>query len=63
MNDKGQIILEQIMPGIYYIKEVKAPEGYEADGQVQKIEIKLNEKRIIKIENSKIPEESPVEEE
>ena len=62
-NDKGQIILEQIMPGTYYIREIKAPEGYEADEQVQKIEIKLNEKKIIKIENSQIPEEPPVVEE
>ena len=62
-NNNGQIVLEQIMPGTYYIREVKAPEGYDADGQVQKIKIKLNEKQTIKIENSKIPEEPPAIEE
>ena len=64
-NENGQIILEQILPSTYYVREIKAPEGYEASGELQKIEINMNEKKIIKIENSKIeiPEEPPVQEE
>ena len=62
-NDKGQILIEQAMPGIYYIREIKAPEGYEADGELQKIEVKMNETKTIKVENREIViEEPPIEE-
>ena len=66
-NKDGQIILNQIMPGTYYIREIKAPEGYEADGELQKIEINMNEVRTLRIENRKIiieepPKEQPPEE-
>lgn len=68
-NKDGQIILEQITPGTYYIREIKAPDGYEADGKLQKIEIKMDEIQNLKIENSKIiieelpEEEIPIDEE
>jgi len=63
-NKDGQIILEQITPGTYYIREIKAPDGYETKAELQKIEIKMNEKKTIKIGNNKIIiEQSPVEEE
>lgn len=67
-NKQGQIILEQIIPGTYYIREIKAPEGYEVEGEVKKIQIEMNEKKTIKIENNKIiieeiPKEEPVVEE
>lgn len=63
-NKDGQIILNHIIQGTYYIREIKAPEGYEADGELQKIEIKMNEMQIVKIGNNKIiiKEEIPVEE-
>lgn len=53
-DEKGQIKLQQIMPGKYYIKEIKAPEGYEINNNIQEIDIQLNQKKTIKIENSKI---------
>ena len=62
-NIDGQIILEQIMPGIYYIREKKAPEGYEINSKLFQVEIKLNQKQTVKIENDKIVEvEQPKEE-
>lgn len=62
-DSKGKIILNQIIPGIYYIREIKAPEGYEVDSELQKIDIKMNETKSIKIENRKmVIEEPPVEE-
>ena len=62
-DSKGKIILNQIIPGIYYIREIKAPEGYEVDSKLQKIEIKMNETKNIKIQNKKIIiEEPPIEE-
>lgn len=66
---KGQIILEQIKPGTYYVREVKSPEGYEINSKLFQIEINMNERQILKIENNKIiikeepqEEEVPVEE-
>lgn len=67
-NEKGQIILDKLMPGTYYIREVKAPDGYALDMELQQIDINLNEKIILKVDNSKIviinnPEEPQVLEE
>lgn len=63
-NSKGQINFKSIIPGTYYIKEIKAPDGYEGNQELQKIEIKLNEKQTIKVKNNKIviEEEQPKEE-
>jgi len=62
-NKNGQVALEQILPGTYYIREIKAPEGYESKDELHKIEITLNEQKILKILNDKIIiEEPPVEE-
>ena len=66
-DENGLIKLEQIMPGTYYIREVKTPDGYEAEYIEHKIEIKLNEEKVIKVTNRKIviieepPEEPPEE--
>ena len=69
-NEQGQIVLEKLMPGTYYIREIKAPNGYALDMELHQINISLNEKANIKIYNNKIviinideqPEEPPVEE-
>ena len=62
-DKSGQIILNQITPGTYYVREIKAPEGYESDGELQKIAIRMNENQTLKIENSKIIIEEPPAEE
>ena len=67
-DEKGKIILEQLVPGTYFIKEVKAPKGYELNEEIKKFEIEINELKTIKIENTKItieeepPKEIPKEE-
>ena len=72
-DENGQIILEKLMPGTYYIREVKAPDGYVLDMELHEINISLNEKIILKVYNNKIviinnnseqeqPKESKVEE-
>ena len=69
-NEKGQIILDKLMPGTYYIREIKAPDGYSLDSVLHQINISLNEKIKVNIYNSKIiiinmdeqPEEPPKEE-
>lgn len=52
-NDEGQIILDKINPGIYYVKEIEAPNGYQKNDEIVKVEIKINEIQTIKIENNK----------
>lgn len=53
-NENGQIILDKLIPGTYYIREVKAPDGYTLDMELQQIDINLNEEITLKIDNSKI---------
>ena len=53
-NNHGQVILDGLMPGIYYIKEVQAPNGYSIDSELKKVEIKLNQEISLKIKNNKI---------
>ncbi|WP_259416567.1 SpaA isopeptide-forming pilin-related protein [Bacillus toyonensis] len=40
-NDKGQITVDNLKPGTYYLKEIKAPEHYQLDDQL--IEFKIEE--------------------
>ena len=63
-NENGQIILEKIMPGRYYIREIQAPEEYEINSELLEIEIQMNEEKILEIKNKKIiiPEEPKIEE-
>ena len=63
-NEIGQLILEQIMQGMYYIREIQAPEEYEINSELLEIEIQLNEEKILEIINKKIiiPEEPKIEE-
>ncbi|WP_282926116.1 VaFE repeat-containing surface-anchored protein [Helcococcus kunzii] len=44
-NDKGIVTLkEKVLPGIYYIKEIKAPSGYYLDPNGKAIKIEIFEK-------------------
>lgn len=66
-DKNGKITLNQIIPGTYYLREIKAPEGYEKYSELQQIEIKMNEIKILKIKNRKIiieeiEEKPPIEE-
>ncbi|MEH7150121.1 SpaA isopeptide-forming pilin-related protein [Bacillus thuringiensis] len=40
-NDKGQITVDNLKPGTYYLKEIKAPEHYQLDDRL--IEFKIEE--------------------
>ena len=50
-NSKGEIILENFLPGTYYIQETNAKEGYIFDEKLIKFDIKFNEKLTITIDN------------
>ena len=56
-NEKGEIIIENLIPGTYYIKETGTIDGYEIYEQPIKVEIELNQEITVTINNKK--EEKP----
>lgn len=59
-DSDGQIILKDIMPGTYYLKETKAPGEYNLYDEYIKLEIAFNEEISVIVNNSK-KEETEVE--
>ena len=45
-DKNGEIVLEHILPGTYYIRETKTKDGYIKNPQLLKIEAKLNESAV-----------------
>lgn len=60
-NDQGVIEVKHLLPGIYYLEEVKAPDGYYGYEDLIQIEVKLNQKTVVKVDNYKEQEEKPSE--
>ena len=56
-NEEGKAILKDFIPGTYYIKEMKTPEGYYGYEKEIEITVKLNEKCVITVDNFALPEE------
>lgn len=56
-NEEGKIIVENLVPGIYYIKETKTIDGYQTYNQPIKVEIELNQEITVTVNNMK--EEKP----
>lgn len=52
-NEKGEAILEDVLPGTYYIKEIQAPTGYILYNGYIEITPKFNEELTITIKNTK----------
>lgn len=52
-DENGQIMVNNLLPGIYYIKETKTLEGYEIYDKLIKVELELNETATINVINSK----------
>lgn len=50
-NEKGETIIENLNPGSYYIKEIKALDGYVLYDKLIKLEVSLNETSKIVINN------------
>lgn len=57
-NEEGKIIIENIVPGTYYIKESNTIDGYEIYQYLIKLEVDLNEKMTITVNNKK--EDKPI---
>ena len=59
ITDKnGEIIINDILPGIYYLKEIQAPEGYQLYDEEITIKLNWNEELTIVVKNKReeIPE-------
>lgn len=54
----GEILIENLIPGKYYIKEKMPPEGYQKYEKLIEINVKFNEELNVTIRNSK--EEEPI---
>lgn len=56
-DNNGKIVIDNIIPGEYYLKEVKTIDGYMLYEQLINIKVELNEELTITVNNSK--EETP----
>ncbi len=56
-NEEGKLIIENILPGTYYLKERKATNGYELYKELIEVEVKLDEEVTVTVNNKK--EEKP----
>lgn len=52
-DENGQIIIENLVPGEYYIRETKTIEGYQIYNQLIKAETKMNQELTVTVNNSK----------
>ena len=56
-DEEGKIVIENLIPGRYYLKETNAVDGYIKCSEKIKIDIQLNEQITVTVNNSK--EENP----
>ena len=57
-DENGEFILENLVPGTYYIKETKTKDGYVLYDEFIKVDVNYNETITITLNNSK--EEKPI---
>ena len=64
-NENGIATVENIMPGKYYIQEIKSPDGYSLYDELIEIDVELNQKYTVNVNDYKKPEneEKQVEDE
>ena len=55
-NKEGKAVIDNLLPGIYYMKETRTLEGYQLYGKLIKVELDLNEETTVNVINS---EEEP----
>ncbi len=55
-NKDGMAIIDNLLPGIYYVKETRTLEGYQLYSKLIKVELELNEETTVNVINS---EEEP----
>ena len=57
----GNLVLENLIPGTYYLQERQAPKGYAPYKKLIEITVKLNETVEVTVENFKEPAEEEKE--
>lgn len=55
-NKDGIATIENIRPGKYYVKEIKSPDGYTIYDELIEIDVKLNQKYTVNVNNYEEPE-------
>ena len=50
-DDEGKIVVENLLPGKYYIQEMETLEGYEMYDKLIEVDLKLNEETKVTINN------------
>lgn len=50
-NEEGLAVIDKVLPGKYYIQEIKAPEGYTLYKDLIEIDIELNQKYTVNVNN------------
>lgn len=55
-NENGIATIENIMPGKYYIQEIKSPDGYTIYDEQIEIDVELNQKYVVNVNDYKKPE-------
>lgn len=58
-DENGMIEIDYLLPGIYYLEEVQAPDGYYGYDELIPIELGMQETFIVKVDNYEEPEEKP----
>lgn len=58
-NSKGEIEISNLVPGKYYIQEVKTIDGYKLNDEVFEFNVNLNEEFTITVDNLFIEEQEP----
>ncbi|WP_196247043.1 SpaA isopeptide-forming pilin-related protein, partial [Clostridium novyi] len=60
-DENGEAITDDIPSGIYYLKEIKAPDGYESEANINSIDLNFKQDNIIErvITNKKIESKEP----
>ena len=56
-NENGIATVENILPGKYYIEEIKSPDGYTIYDELIELDVELNQKYVVNINNYKEPED------
>ena len=56
-NSEGKIVLDNLIPGTYYLKETKTIDGYELYTELIEVKVELNEEVVVTVNNKK--EEKP----
>lgn len=55
-DENGKAVVENIMPGKYFIQEIKSPDGYTIYDELVEIDVELNQKYTVNINNYEEPE-------